>query len=1035
MTTNNGSKPRKRHKPDQLEALQAHIRELEARLAQHESTGSAIAASPDDTQELQSEAEFAQILQRTSHTICFTWRNNGKGLVYSKNAAEVMGYSHDTFHHNFIREHIVEEDRERIRQCFKDCILNGTDYSTQLQAYSRTGTPTWLQLRVHVKSRDANGQASYLIGTVTDIDTIKRKELEQTAIARTEQWLHQTLRKLLEDGGWATINQTLKALAEHFELVRCSLRWFDPQTQQMTMVSHWSSDPKEQVIEDPVAGHPFDNFPVLSQSLANRKPLVLDKQGIARMDPRIASFFQKYGIASALLIPIFYQDNLDGLLTLPSDQEDKQWHSRDLEAAVIIADAISRAVNQHRTTRHLEESEQRYTFALQASKDGLWDWDLVNRRMHFSPSYLQMLGYEEGEIDATPQAVLKRLIHPEDVQYILHIAQQALKAPEQPVQCEYRMRHKDGHTLWIYSRAILVDIDHDGNPQRAIGVNADITQFKQAQQELRQAKIEAENASQIKTEFLTRMSHEIRTPMNAIIGMGHLLQDTSLSRRQQDYLNSIQQSAFCLLHTIDEILDFSKLESGEVLLAHSHLDLNQIFEQLAKTHTDSAQAKHLELIIDIDSNVPRFIKGDACRLHQVLDSLLNNAVKFTRRGEVSLRTRTVGHRKNKIQLEFAIADTGIGIEPEAIPLLGKPFTQVDGSTSRQFGGTGLGLAICRHLIQQMGGELQISSQQGVGSCFSFTLTFERSQLGEQAIQHNPERFNDLRTLIVDDYPGTLRALTNTARSLQLNVDTATNAQSALEMLLRADSTPGQYYQLLLIDLKVPGINGAQTCRIIEESKHIQHKPRAILIADQRLNSLADLNHPTDNLQGLIHKPVTPSRLYDALAQVFGEAVLASVSTEPPMDNDCPPQDTNPEDVQINEALQGAHILLAEDNVVNQKVAIGILKKRGTHVTLANNGQEAIDALEQHQAGTFDAILMDMEMPCVDGYEATRRIRAGNICPDIPIIAMTAHALQGDRERCLATGMDDYITKPVSPQKLYRTLAQHLKRQAPVNSRH
>lgn len=988
------------------EALLARIQELEAQVNEYRRVAQA--------RQGQDEGEFSNILQQTSRTACFSWHNGDRGIVYSGNSAEVLGYPRHFADRDFIREHLIESDRKRVHQDFKRCILDGQDYETELQAlaYAEPGSdeliPRWFQLRAKVISRTPEGQASHIIGTVTDIDKVKREQLKQAEVAKTENWLRHSLRHLLEDDSWDNIQLALKGLAEHFEIDRCTLRWFDPKSEHMSTICHWSVFPDEQH-DDPVANQPFRQFPILKARLSNRCPLVLDRDGLATLDPPIASTFLKYKVGSAVLIPIFYQDRLDGMLTLPSDNPNKVWPERALEAAIIVADAIARAVGRNRITRELKESDQRYAYALKASKDGLWDYHLKNSQLFFSPSYLQMLGYKEGELSSSVSTFLKVMMHPDDVPYMLNVAEEAIKSPDKPVQCEYRMRHKDGHIIWVYSRAIFVDFDEKGAPLRAVGVNADITQFKQAQAELRQAQMEAISANQTKTEFLTRMSHEIRTPMNAIIGMGHLLKDTALDCTQQNYLGSINASARSLLHTIDEILDFSKLESGTYLLENRHIDLEQLYERLAQTHASLAEAKGIEIIFDTDPSLPRYVKGDPRRLQQILNNLLDNAIKFTEKGDVSLKVRKKTQHTKGVELEFTVTDSGIGIAPDNLQSMFTPFTQADSSTSRRAGGTGLGLTICRYLIDQMGGKLTATSEEGVGSRFTFCVHFERSQVGEQPLRLHPERYHNLRTLIVDDHPSALKILENTSHTLRLQVDTASNATEAINKVRQADQN-GTPYELLLIDFSMPDINGVQACNLIQKTPDILQKPKMLLISSYSQQEIA-CQHSLENLHGFINKPATPSRIFDAVAQAFGEDLFEQ------------PPELSPD--ETDQRLSGAHVLLAEDNLVNQKVAIGILKKKGVSVTVANNGQEALDLISQHEPGTFSAILMDMEMPEVDGYEATRRIRTGQCCAEIPIIAMTAHALQGDRERCLETGMDDYITKPVSPPLLYQTLAQYL----------
>lgn len=991
--------------------LKARIRELELQLAQKTAT---------TDQQLSCEDEIT-ILSTTSRLGCFDWKDNGQGILYSKSTGLALGYPDATINSDFMREHLVKQDRQRVSQLFSQCIEHGEDYQAEFQLINCEQKPMWVQLHAKVLEKDNQGHAKHIVGTISDIDRIKCDQLKQSSIALTEQWLRHTLRSLLEDDSWENIVATVSALGEFFGVDRCVLRLMDDNQESMSIVSHWAEngDPH---YDDPFSSPNLTDFPILITRLQDNKPILFDAGASPHndIDSDLVQLLKQHNIASSAIIPIHYKNRLDGTLSLPCYTGRKVWSEKELETASIIADALARAVNRNRITRTLEERDKRYEFALEASKDGIWDWDLTTNAVHFSENYAEMLGYKTSELEHNFKTFKDLLIHPEDFNYMMDVITSALNNKNNVIQSEFRMLHKNGNTVWVYSRSKYVDFDEHGNPTRCVGINADITQFKNAQTELQQAKLEAITANQTKNEFLTRMSHEIRTPMNAIIGMGHLLEDTSLDKKQNDYLQNINDSAASLLHIIDEILDFSKLESGRYLLENSHFDLDHVYEQLSKNISHRADNKNIELIFDISHDVPRFIKGDARRLLQVIHNLLDNAVKFTDSGEITLRTRVLT-RQHNVVLEFSVVDSGIGIAKDKMQHLFDPFTQADGSTSRRFGGTGLGLTICRYLIDQMGGKLNVVSEENKGSTFSFTAQFERSQLGEQPVRHEPQRYHNLKTLIVDDHPSALTVLENTAQALKLNVDTATSAKEAIGILEKTSTRDKHHYELVLMDFKMPGINGVEACNYIHDSSSIPHKPKLILISNYSRDDICE-DYSLNNINGFINKPVTPSRIFDAVALAFGEEIFDHYSPEI-------------SDIEQDQILNGAKVLLAEDNLVNQKVAIGILKKKGVSVTVANNGLEAVSLLKSNAPNYFGAVLMDMEMPEMDGYEATRTIRAGKHCSNIPIIAMTAHALQGDRERCLDAGMDDYLTKPVNPTLLYQTLALYLADQTQVTSRH
>ena len=1011
-----------------IQALEARIRELEVALAQQQTDAAAHSGLNNDPG-LHASDQLTELIFQTNRSACFSWIAASNQTVFSRNCRQCLGYEaappvsqtlqdgvpEAETNGDFIKRQMTAESRQLNDQCIRQCIRTGESQSAQLQLIKPDGTSGWFELRVIATERDQRGRTERIIGTLTDIDQLKQRDLDSEEKAATERWLRMLLRGLLEDDSEEVMRQTLAYVGDHMELDYCALRAIDTDTQCSSLSYLWEKSPEL------ARAYPFEKLdlqqlPMLRTALETAKPLLVTNENVSvLLDPPIAQHLKRLDNFSIAIIPLQYRGKVDAVLSLVSLCSQQKLNESSLEIAQIIGDAMARAISRQRLHKKLALRDERYAYALDATRDGLWDWNLMTGELHFSSGYLRMLGYEPHEVPYTHETFQQIFLYPEDVNYVINVTKEAYNSESGLVVCEFRMRHKNGKLVWIYSRAKYVDRDEQGRPRRCVGVNSDISQFKATQAELRQAKVEAIAANQTKNEFLTRMSHEIRTPMNAIIGMGHLLKDTSLNQKQHDYLLNINESADSLLHIIDEILDFSKLESGKFLLENSHFDLDEVYDQLSQSMRAKAEEKNIELIFDVAHDVPRFIKGDSRRLYQVLHNLLDNAVKFTEQGEITIRSRKLPLHNQQVNIEFSVIDSGIGIDPRDLEHLFDPFTQADGSTSRRFGGTGLGLTICRYLVDQMHGEISVNSLADSGSCFSFTALFDQSQLGETPLHHQPQKFNGLRTLIVDDHPSALAVLEKTATSLKLDVATANCAELALTLMCDRDKSPGKYFELVLMDFDMPRINGLEACKMIRQHPSLKHQPKSILISSYSRDEI-EAQEPITNVDGFIHKPITPSRIFDAVAVAFGESLFQQI--DPTVELTESEQD---------DSLQGARVLLAEDNLINQKVAIGILKKKGVEVIVANNGLEAIDLLQAHESGHFGAILMDMEMPEMDGYQATRTIRQGECQADITIIAMTAHALQGDRERCLQTGMDDYITKPVNPQLLYKTLAKYLSR--------
>ena len=651
----------------------------------------------------------------------------------------------------------------------------------------------------------------------------------------------------------------------------------------------------------------------------------------------------------------------------------------------------------------LESTEQRYRQLVESAQVILWRRDIQSSQFSFvNKEATVLLGYPVENWLNQPNFWLEH-IHPED--RILAQTCCTAAAIDAPQQFEHRMMAADGEVFWLRSR--LRVIAGAGQEKELVGVMVDITERKRAQEG-------AEAANRAKSDFLANMSHEIRTPMNGIIGMAELVLDTELNSEQREYLEMLKASADSLLDLINDILDFSKIEAGKLDLDLIDFNLRDVLETTAKGLSPAAHAKDIEITCEVQAEVPELVQADPMRLRQIVVNLMGNAIKFTERGEVSVSVALDSASDQSLMLHFAVRDTGLGIPLEKQKLIFEAFSQADSSTTRKFGGTGLGLTISSRLVGLMGGKIWVESQPGKGSTFHFTaqakVSNSRPAAGRKIEQ---ERLRGVRVLVLDDNSTNRRILGETLKRRRMKPQLEITGEAGLRALQDA-SDQGAPFQLVLSDVQMPEMDGFSFVAKIRENPHISGVPVIMLTSGRRQGDAARGKELGIAFQ--LSKPVAQSELMVTIQQALGTLEMKEKSTL-----------VTPS--SLRKPGQGMRILLAEDNKVNQRVAVRMLEKNGHRVIVAGNGHEAVAALERED---FDLVLMDVQMPEMGGLEATAVIREKEKSTGghTPIVAMTAGAMQGDEEKCLAAGMDGYISKPVRAQELLEIVEAHTSLSAP-----
>jgi PAS domain S-box-containing protein len=735
-------------------------------------------------------------------------------------------------------------------------------------------------------------------------------------------------------------------------------------------------------------------------------------------------YFAAQPTKSLLCMPILRDESLLGLMllehrTVPNAFAAERLQVLDVLAApaaislenALLYDALREEnAERKRAEEALRASEVRNRGLFESNIIGVFFVDITGRIIDANAAFLDMLGYERADLQGA--GLTWQALTPPELLANDELRRQEILLNGVCAQYEKAYIARDGRHVPVLVCSGLIDHPING----AVAFVLDLTERRQAEAE-REARSVAEQATRTKSEFLANMSHEIRTPMNAILGMSHLALQSGLNAEQRNYVQKVHDSAESLLGIINDILDFSKIEAGHLDMESIPFELGEVLDNLATVVGMHAEQKGLELVFAVPLGLPCKLIGDPARLGQVLLNLANNAVKFTERGEVVIAVELLEHEGSAVRLGFEVRDSGIGIPPAQQQRLFQPFVQADTSTSRRFGGTGLGLAISRHLVRMMGGEISLDSTPGQGSRFSFNARFETC--GDEPAEPAglPEHMHGRRVLVVDDNECARLSLVETAAAFGLRPTAVADGAAAIAVVVAAD-TADEPFELLLLDWRMPELDGIGCAQRLARTT-LRHPPPTVLMltAFSRDEVARRLAAEQVTVAATLTKPVTPSALLDACL-----TALVPTRSRPRVAR----SDRREEALLQNRAvLSGARVLLVEDNAINQELACDLLCRVGVLTEIAADGREALAMLER---GHFDAVLMDCQMPVMDGYEATRALRADARWRELPVIAMTANAMVGDREKVLAAGMNDHVAKPIKVDELFATLVRWVRRE-------
>ena len=935
------------------------------------SENDALAGAINQMAEARQQAEEA--MRASEERFDLTVRGSGDGLWdhnpatgelwYADRFRELLGYSSEEEYPNVVEswsDGLHPDDRKATLDAFAAHLERDVPYDVEYRLKTKSGEYRWFRAR-GISLRDETGRSYRAAGSITDITDQKHAK---AALATAEE----QSRLLLESAGEGIFGVDLEGKVAFVNSAAAR------------MVKYATDDLLGKPIHDLVHHSHADGTPYPTEGCPMR--LAYADGTVHHMDDEV--LWRKDGTS----FPVDYTST-------PIRRSNQV-----MGAVVTFRDITER--------KQAQAQLQKLSSAVEQCSSSVVITDVEGRIEYVNPKFTQVTGYTLEEAIGKNPRVLKSDEHPPE--FYKDLWRTITSGREW--HGEFCNRKKNGQRYWE-SASISPIRDVNGKPNYFVAVKEDITERKKTERALIEARHTAEAATKAKSDFLANMSHEIRTPMNGIIGMTDLTLDTDLTPEQRDYLNTVKTSADALLTLINDILDFSKIEAGKLELEPIDFALRDALADMLNTMANRAHSKGLELIYDVAADVHDSLIGDVYRLRQVIVNLVGNAIKFTNSGEIVLGVEQIGRTDQNLTLHFSVRDTGVGIPPDKLEAIFRPFEQADASTTRQFGGTGLGLAISVQLVELMQGRIWAESQEGQGSTFHFEAVFGVGKaLSIAGRRGDLELLDSLPVLVVDDNATNRRILVAMLKNWRMRPQSVASGADALTTLDRAEHA-GSPFQLVLSDVNMPQMDGFTLFESTRSNPKYQNVPFILLTSAARPGDVAHCREI--GIAAHLIKPVKQSLLMNAIVNAVGGAKVGvserSAENRPhitPSNNIC------------------LRILLAEDNAVNQKFAIRAIEKAGHKVVVANNGREAVEAW-QHEH--YEVVLMDVQMPEMDGFEATRTIRDKekklNPIPHTPIIAMTANAMKGDRERCLEAGMDGYVSKPVKRETLFTEIERVL----------